>query len=246
MRFKTLLVMVVLLLSGVIGLIAVRAYAGEGPKININSLRDIQVLPGVMNNIKTPLIDNPDWLDAEIAAAAAASKRVIASPSTSSTVYYSVAAKGVITSDLDEFKAQANQTLNDGRGWARMGVSFQEVASGGSFVLVLSEASQVTSFSSACSVYYSCRVGINIIINQDRWSGASDSWNQAGGSLRDYRHMVINHETGHWLGHGHLDCSGAGQPAPLMQQQSINLQGCSFNPWPLDSELWSSQLGIGL
>jgi hypothetical protein len=26
-----------------------------------------------------------------------------------------------------------------------------------------------------------------------------------------------------------------------MQQQSINL-GCSFNPWPLDSELWSTRL----
>ena len=75
-------------------------------------------------------------------------------------------------------------------------------------------------------------------------SMATPSWNAAGGSLRDYRHMVVNHETGHWLGHGHASCTGAGQPAQVMQQQSMSLQGCSFNAWPTTSELWSTQLGI--
>ena len=121
------------------------------------------------------------------------------------------------------------------------------MASGGDFTLVLSEASQVPSFyPSICSSDWSCQVGHYVIINQNRWLYASGSWNQAGGSLRDYRNMVIDHETGHWLGHGddNNDCGGAGQPAPVMQQQSIDLLGCSFNPWPLDSELWSSRLGI--
>ena len=116
----------------------------------------------------------------------------------------------------------------------------------GTFTLVLSEASQVPSFSSGCDAMYSCNVGRYVIINQDRWLGATPPWNSAGGSLRDYQHMVVNHETGHWLGHGHADCSGVGQPAAVMQQQSINLQGCRFNPWPTASELWSSRLGIGL
>jgi hypothetical protein len=50
--------------------------------------------------------------------------------------------------------------------------------------------------------------------------------------------MVVNHETGHWLGHGHLGCGGAGRLAPVMMQQSKGLDGCKHNPWPLASELW--------
>lgn len=162
------------------------------------------------------------------------------------TVTYSTQTRGSINADFATFKTLANVTLNDGRGWARMNVKFVEVESGGQFTLVLSEASQLPSFSSGCDATYSCAVGNYVIINQDRWQGATPSWNNAGGSLRDYRHMVVNHEVGHWLGHGHANCPGAGQPAAVMQQQSINLQGCSFNPWPLTSELWSSRLGITL
>ena len=57
-------------------------------------------------------------------------------------------------------------------------------------------------------------------INQVRWKDASPSWNGAGKSLRDYRNLVVNHETGHWLGHGHLGCPGPGRLAPVMMQQS--------------------------
>ena len=89
-------------------------------------------------------------------------------------------------------------------------------------------------------------MGKSVIINDNRWSGATVAWNNAGGDIRNYRHMVINHEVGHWLGHGHLSCSGANNPAAVMQQQSIDLQGCAFNPWPLDSELWSTTLGVRL
>ncbi len=160
-------------------------------------------------------------------------------------VTYIVQTRGAITASLAEFKVQANETLNSSLGWARLGISFSEVASGGDFTLVLSEASQVPSFSpTVCGSDYSCNVGRYVIINQDRWLGATPAWNNGGGSLRDYRHMVINHETGHWLGHGHAFCSAAGSKAPVMQQQSINLQGCKFNPWPLESELWSTRLGL--
>jgi hypothetical protein len=207
----------------------------------------LQSLPPAVGAIKAPSLKEPEWLTqqkAAEAAAAAAKNRANSGGSNARIVTYDVTTRGVISASISEFKTQANATLNDGRGWARMGIAFQEVASGGMFTLVLSEASQVPSFSSGCDAQYSCRVGRFVIINQDRWLGATPAWNNAGGSLRDYRHSVVNHETGHWLGHDHASCPGAGQPALVMQQQSISLQGCTFNPWPTASELWSTQLGI--
>ena len=68
---------------------------------------------------------------------------------------------------------------------------------------------------------------------------ASDSYNALGLSLLDYRRMVVNHETGHYLGHGHIVyCETNSGLAPVMLQQSTGLRGCKPNPWPLPSELW--------
>ncbi len=204
----------------------------------------LQRTPATLATFKMPALTEPQWLKDQNAAEQAAAQAKKAA--TGRVVTYDIMTRGSITTNLAEFRAQANATLNDGRGWSRLGVTFQEVQNSGDFTLALSEASQMTSFSSGCGVDYSCRAGRYVIINQDRWQGATPSWNNAGGSLRDYRHMVVNHETGHWLGHGHSNCSGAGQPAQVMQQQSIDLQGCAFNAWPTASELWSTQLGIGL
>lgn len=193
-------------------------------KASICNLESMLSLSSALSSVPKPDITTPEWM-----------KRVV-------TFTYSVETRGMLTASIAEFKQQVNATLNDSRGWQSLGARFNEVASGGNFTIVLAEASWVPSFSpSVCSIVYSCRVGRYVIINQDRWLGASQSWNNAGGSLRDYRHMVINHETGHWLGHGHATCGGAGQLAPIMQQQSIDLQGCAFNAWPLESELWTNQ-----
>ena len=208
----------------------------------MTQLQDLQSIGQLTVDMPVPDVKEPTWLQQKKAAAAEAAKRATMAPQT--TVQYSISSRGVTTADMAEFSTQTNATLNDARGWARLGVSFQQVDSGGSFTLVLSSADQMTSFSSGCSADWSCRVGKYVIINQDRWLGATSAWNQAGGSLRDYRHSVVNHEVGHWLGHDHATCGGAGQPAKVMQQQSIDLQGCAINPWPLASELWSTQLGI--
>lgn len=216
------------------------AFAVNKPTDIAPQLSNLQKI-GEVGDVKAPILENPTWLKDQLAAEAAAKKRTAAAPI---TVTYSVTNRGVITANMSEFSSQANATLNDNQGWARLGVVFQEVASGGMFTLVMSEASQMTSFSPGCGSEYSCRAGRYVIINQDRWLGATSSWNAAGGSLRDYRHMVVNHETGHWLGHDHATCGGAGNAAPVMQQQSISLQGCLFNPWPTENELWSTQLGI--
>lgn len=151
-------------------------------------------------------------------------------------VTYSVTTRGAITTSVAVFRRQAQQTYDDARGWRAGGTEFRRVPRGGDLTLVLAAAGTLPSFSPSCSTMWSCRVGRFVVINQERWKHASPAWNAAGRALRDYRHMVVNHETGHWLGRGHVGCPGPGRPAPVMMQQSKGLAGCRFNPWPLPGE----------
>ena len=166
------------------------------------------------------------------------------------TYTYCVASRGEV-GDLTEFANMVFSTLNDPRGWPRAGVIFQENEGADpntdpnacSMTLTLAAADQMTSFSTECSDEYSCRVGNDVIINVDRWNNATEGWLNAGGTVERYRTMVINHEVGHRLGHldNELTCPAVNQPAPLMQQQSMDLLGCVPNEWPLDEELWVSE-----
>ena len=160
-----------------------------------------------------------------------------AAPKVAKTLTYCIQAKDVDASNIPAFRNKLASVYADPRGWSVNGkIAFQEVASGCDFRVWLSASSQLPSFGAICDTTWSCTVKPNVIINFDRWRYASDAWNAANGSLDNYRSMVINHETGHLLGFGHKYCGGPGQAAPVMQQQSISLQGCSFNPWPLASE----------
>lgn len=159
-------------------------------------------------------------------------------------VTYTVTTRGSISADLATFKRQAQETYDDPRGWRANGIRFKRVSSNGDFTLVLSQASKVPSFSSACSTTYSCRVGRFVVINETRWKRATPTWDSKNGTLRNYRHMVVNHETGHWLGRGHVSCGGKGQLAPVMQQQSKGLGGCSINPWPKNGEQYAPRFGF--
>lgn len=152
-------------------------------------------------------------------------------------VTYQVETRGRIHADVGSFARQAQETFDDPRGWRNGGVRFRRVARGGDFSLVLAEASSVPRFHPICSSTWSCRVGRYVVINQTRWQHASPAWNAARRSRRDYRHMVVNHETGHWLGRGHRSCPGRGQLAPVMMQQSKGTAGCRLNPWPRRDEL---------
>lgn len=162
------------------------------------------------------------------------------------TYTYCVASKGEV-GDLTEFSDTVFSTLNDPRGWPRAGAVFQEAdgtdPNACSMTLTLAAADQMTSFSTECSDEYSCRVGNDVIINIDRWNNATEDWLNAGGTVERYRAMVINHEVGHRLGHldNETTCRAMNQPAPLMQQQSMDLLGCTPNEWPLDDELWVNE-----
>jgi len=147
---------------------------------------------------------------------------------------YQVGFRGVPRSEQTLFSAAVAHVYADPRGWSLGGsVAFRHVTSGGDFTIWLAAADQMTSFSSDCSVDWSCRVGRDVIINAARWDSGSPYWH---GAQSDYRTMLVNHETGHWLGLDHEACPGAKMPAPIMMQQSKGVAPCVPNPWPLARE----------
>lgn len=163
------------------------------------------------------------------------------------TFSYCVNVRGVSTDNLPLLRTMLASTYADARGWSIKGlVGFKYVTSGCDYTVWLSSAALMPSFGGVCDSEWSCRSGNNVVINYDRWTNASPAWNKMGGTIQEYRNMVINHESGHWLGFGHDHCGGAGQLAPVMQQQSINLQGCKFSPWPNAAELSKLRSRLGL
>lgn len=152
-------------------------------------------------------------------------------------VTYVIETRGKVKSAMPSFRRRSAEIYADPRGWTRAYVHFKRVEKGGMFSLVLSQAKYVPTFAPICDRYWSCRVGRYVIINEDRWRHGTPYFKKSGGTLREYRAMVVNHETGHWFGLGHATCGGKGQPAPVMMQQSKGLFGCKPNPWPLNWEI---------
>jgi hypothetical protein len=136
------------------------------------------------------------------------------------------------------FAKAVRGTLADPRSWGNGGrLSFQQVdaaaAAAGQydFRVALVSPGNMDRFCPGLRTngYTSCRVGERAVINLARWSTAVPDYQ---GDIATYRHYVVNHEVGHALGNGHQPCPGPGAVAPVMQQQTLGLQGCVKNAWP--------------
>lgn len=138
-----------------------------------------------------------------------------------------------INVDPVAFAAAVEVTVSDPRGWGADGrMSFQRV-DGDDYDFRVSLVSPLNMETFCPGVgtggYTSCRYGERAVINLARWETAVPDY---AGDVETYRQYVINHEVGHALGHGHEQCPSAGELAPVMQQQTLGLDGCVKNPWP--------------
>jgi hypothetical protein len=149
---------------------------------------------------------------------------------------YHVAVENGVGIAPDEFAAAVDAILGDPRSWIAGDVRFQRVPAGTAASFTIYLATPVTS-EAMCREewleterYTSCRLSTGkVVINSARWLTAVPAY---GAPLDTYRAYAINHEVGHQLGNGHERCPGPGRPAPVMQQQTLGLQGCLANPWP--------------
>lgn len=134
--------------------------------------------------------------------------------------------------DASDFVEAVELILGDPRSWGEEGDrSLQRVDGDDADIRVLLAAPDTVDRLCAplnTNGFVSCANGNRAIINQNRWVAGVEDFED---DLETYRVYVINHEVGHTLGHGHVYCPGEGEVAPVMQQQTLGLQGCEANGW---------------
>jgi hypothetical protein len=150
---------------------------------------------------------------------------------------------------MADFLAKVNETLGDDRSWIHGGqYRLQQVPENTpaefTIYLVTSQTSQHLCAPLPTGGYTSCRQGPRVVLNLDRWMGSVTDYVKAKIPLETYRTYMVNHEVGHALGHSHQLCPGNGEPAPVMEQQTLGLHGCKANAWPyIDGKLYTGPSG---
>lgn len=151
---------------------------------------------------------------------------------------YKVEVEGGIDLSAGDAAHEVAAILADPRGWTADGHdAFQLVSSGqADFVVKIATPHTVDVICGAAGLLtrgeVNCDVGSTVVVNLKRWMLGSPEFT---GPIEGYRALIINHEVGHRIGHGHEGCPGPGKLAPVMMQQIKGLNGCKANEWPYDS-----------
>jgi hypothetical protein len=156
--------------------------------------------------------------------------------------HYEVQVEDGIGQSASAFAKAVDGTLAGKLGWTDSGTRKFQRVSHGSCDFVVELASAKTS-EKICAGYgvdtegtVSCRGGREVVINVDRWMNGDPEapWT---GHLDVYRHLVVDHEVGHFLGYNHMKCPGAGKPLPVMATPyTTGLNGCVINGWPYTAD----------
>ncbi|MFD5893170.1 DUF3152 domain-containing protein [Streptomyces sp. NPDC060366] len=155
------------------------------------------------------------------------------------TLRYRVDVEDGLSLSAAEVAAEVERILADPRGWTVDGKSaFRRVSSGPTdFAVRVATPGTVDEI---CGQYgldtggeVNCNVGKDVMVNLKRWLLATPVYAK---EVTAYRALIVNHEVGHFLGHGHVGCPGEGEPAPAMMQQIKGMNGCVPNVWPYDAD----------
>jgi hypothetical protein len=149
---------------------------------------------------------------------------------------YRVAVENGSGQDVGAFAAAVEKILADPRGWTAGGtVRLQRVPEKSAAEVTIYLATPATT-EQVCAAgglhvqkFLSCRLPGQIVVNLGRWLTAVPDY---GAGLEVYQQFAVNHELGRDLGYANEACPARGRPAPVMQQQSLGLEGCTANPWP--------------
>lgn len=147
-------------------------------------------------------------------------------------VRYSVEVEGGVPLDPAQVAGIVDGVLADPRSWSGSGEWTLQRTDVDPDVRILITSPDTTDALCAplrTNGEVSCRNGENVVLNALRWTQGARSW---GDDVVGYRQYLVNHELGHFLGFGHIGCPGEGEPAPVMLQQTLGLQGCTPNAWP--------------
>jgi hypothetical protein len=137
----------------------------------------------------------------------------------------------------EQFADMVQEILFSDRSWTgTREVAFERVRRGANTKIILARPHTVDRLCAPLDTNgtYSCSIGERVVLNHRRWVRTVDHWTS---SRPNYRRMLVNHEVGHRIGHGHRSCPGSDKKAFVMQQQSISLDGCRANWWPRKPEL---------
>ncbi|MFF5702117.1 DUF3152 domain-containing protein [Streptomyces sp. NPDC012794] len=163
-------------------------------------------------------------------------------PGKGKRVRYRVDVEQGLGMDAQLFADAVQRTLNDPRSWAHDGAMTFERVPGGEAEFVITLASPGTTGvwcaksgldTTVDNVSCDSAATERVMINAFRWGQGSQTYGPD--QMLAYRQMLINHEVGHRLGHGHVSCQTPGALAPIMQQQTKSLTidniPCKANPW---------------